>query len=311
MTVSRKRCALIASAALLLGGCGGGSGGGVASAPPPPASPSPSPTPTPTAVPLPGDTSVELLDQPATQEFAVTTQDNPIRIRYDASRNIYEVKTSAADWSALVDSDSGTTSPEPNRDFLISGQPRRTTLHIRAHYRTSEPAGIYRYSNLANWSASSDTEFVQNHVAIGVPTPASAIPLSGTASFRGIAWGQANVRNSSWGGDLTTTPMDGSVRLEFDFARGALAGSLSLGSSCDCTTNLSLGTLAFTNTDFARGSQTYSGSFATTSATGKNAFDGRLTGPGAEELIGRWSVPFMRDGAAHQAWGAWIAKRGN
>jgi hypothetical protein len=169
---------------------------------------------------------------------------------------------------------------------------------------------VYRYSNLASWRTTGEAELASNRVAFGVPTPAGGIPLSGTASYTGIALGQADLPNSSWGGDLATTPVDGTVRLTFNFAEGSFAGSLSLGSSCDCDRGFSLGTLSFANSIFAKGGQTFSGSFATT-APGVNGFDGRFTGPQAEEMIGSWRVPFMLDGSNQTAWGAWIAKQGN
>ena len=292
---------------VLLSACGGGGGGGgIASAPPP----APSPTPTPVPSPAADDTSVELLTAPATQELATATRSDPIRIRYDASRNVYEVKAGSADWSALVDP------PDPsvtatNRYFNIAGQPDSSFFRIQAHNRASDPDQRYQYSNLAFWKVTgADGGDFGNVVALGAATPKSGVPVSGSASFQGFAKGQADSPNDSWG-IAQTTPLEGIVKLAFDFSAGSLAGSLALSSgSCDCSKPVSIETAAFSNTAFARGNQTFSGNFAT-SVAGANAFEGRFTGPGAEELIGSWSLPFLFDGALHQATGAWIAKRGN
>ena len=304
MTI-RSKSNLALATVLLLGACGGGSGG-VTSAPSPLPAPSPTPTPTQTA----NDTSVELLAAPATQELAVATRDDPIQIRYDASRNVYELKAGNFDWSAITDP------PNPsgqatNRYFSIAGQPDSSYFSIQAHNRASDPDRRYRYSNLAYWQANgAEGGDIGNVVAIGAATPASGVPLSGTASFEGFAMGQADVANEVWG-FFSTTPLEGTVKLNFDFAAGSLAGSLNMGNgNCDCEKFVSTGIIAFSNTVFSRGSQTFSGSFAS-GAQGVNSFDGRFTGPRAEELIGSWSLPFLFEGATHQAWGTWIAKRGN
>jgi hypothetical protein len=68
---------------------------------------------------------------------------------------------------------------------------------------------------------------------------------------------------------------------------------------------------------FSRGSTTYSGRFDTP-VVGQNFFLGRFTGPGAEETIGSWALPFLfdkggefvkPDGQVHQAFGAWMARK--
>ncbi len=306
MARSTKAVLAATVACILLAACGGSGSGGLTSAPSPLPTPSPTPTPTQTA----NDTSVELLAAPATQELAVATRDDPIQIRYDASRNVYELKAGNFDWSAITDPP-GPSGDATNRYFSIAGQPDSSYFSIQAHNRASDPDRRYRYSNLAYWQENgAEGGDIGNVVAIGAATPASGVPLSGTASFEGFARGQADIANDAWGA-VAATPLEGTVKLNFDFAAGSLAGSLNLSSgNCDCTKFVSIGTIAFSNSVFARGSQTFSGSF-NSGVTGNNAFDGRFTGPGAEELIGSWSLPFLFEGATHQAWGAWIAKRGN
>lgn len=309
------RAVLAASAAcMLLSACGGSASGGLVSASSPVPIPSPTSTPTPTPTPAPiqaaDDTTVELLATLATQELAVVTHDDPIQIRYDASRNVYELKAGNFDWSAFTDPPAP-SGDAPNFFFEIADQPVTSFFIIRAHNRSSEPERHYLYSNLAYWNASgAEGGFFGNVAAFGAATPAAGVPLSGTASFEGFAMGQADVANEVWG-FFSTTPLEGTVKLNFDFAAGSLAGSLNMGNgNCDCEKFVSTGIIAFSNTVFSRGSQTFSGSFAS-GAQGVNSFDGRFTGPRAEELIGSWSLPFLFEGATHQAWGTWIAKRGN
>lgn len=298
---TRQLLAHASSVMLAAALCACGGQAGVNQIPPAPGAAAPPPATS------PDDTSVELLANPATQELAVATSDAPIRIRYDAARNRYEVAVNGVDWSALVDPiefDQG-----PNSYFNLAGQ-AGGHFTIRAHHRSNDPDRSYRYSNLAGWRTNNSLGGEWgNIVAFGAPTPSADVPTSGAASFVGFAVGAADIANDAWGA-TTTTPLEGTVRMNFDFAAGTLSGSLALASACDCSTLVSTGPLSFSNTVFAHGSQTFSGSFAT-GADGPNFFDGRFTGPGAEELIARWSLPFLFDGAKHQAWGAWIAKRGN
>ena len=302
------KAALVLLGLAALSACGGSGSGGVASAP----TPLPTPSPTPTPVQTANDTTVELIAAPVTQELAVATSDSPIQIRFDASRNVYEMKAGNFDWSVISDPPDP-HNPQvngPNRFFQIAGQTGSSFFSIQMHNRSSNPDYRYQYSNLAVWQAESAAGGDWgNIVALGAGTPASGVPLTGTASFQGFAKGTADVPNDGWGA-TQTTPVDGAVRLYFDLGAGTLAGSLALASSCDCTKFFSIGTIDFSNTVFSRGSQTFSGSFAT-GVAGSNAFDGRFTGPGAEELIGSWSLPFQFEDKTHQAWGAWIAKRRN
>ena len=96
----------------------------------------------------------------------------------------------------------------------------------------------------------------------------------------------------------------------------ALAGAMT--AALDDYTMIPLGTFNFKDTVFAAGSTSYSGKFDTQTA-GDNFFLGQFTGPNAEETIGAWALPFVldvgsstvaADGKAHQAFGAWIGKKG-
>jgi hypothetical protein len=109
---------------------------------------------------------------------------------------------------------------------------------------------------------------------------------------------------------------DGFVTLDFDFGAGKLAGKMDLFLP-DGMNAAPLGSFAFRDTVLSSGS--YSGSFDT-AVHGQNFFLGRFTGPNAQETIGAWAIPFVfnqngqylhGDGQSHQAFGAWIAKRGN
>ena len=109
-------------------------------------------------------------------------------------------------------------------------------------------------------------------------------------------------------------PIDGTVALNFDFAKGSLSGGMTLFLSS--YSELPLGTFTFKDTIFSAGGTAYSGAF-NTPGTGVNSVAGRFTGPAAQETIGSWALPFVlttgnnevaADGLNHQAFGAFIAK---
>jgi len=109
--------------------------------------------------------------------------------------------------------------------------------------------------------------------------------------------------------------VEGTVNLNFDYAKGTLAGSMTVALNAFGPT-APIGTFAFTDTVYSAGSTTYSGKFDT-AAAGNNFFLGKFTGPQAQETIGAWALPFIldvgsntvaADHKAHQAFGGWIAK---
>lgn len=284
--------------ALSISACGG-SDHSLASAPPPP------------PPPKIDDKSVDLLAPPAAPVLAVETRDAPIDIRYDAARNLYEVKVGAYDWSAVIDPPDPHDAQRngPNKHFSISGV-SNSQLYLVAHHGDPNPDRKYTYSNIVGW----DAEGVpagdwSNWAAIGAATPAAGIPLTGTAAYSGLAVGSADVPNDGWG-KTATTPVEGKVDLTFDFGAGNLSGGMKLSSACDCTIRFDLPRFEFERTVFAAGSPTFSGQFAT-ALPGANDFSGRFTGPNAQELIASWAMPFALVGNNHQATGVWIAKKGN
>jgi len=118
-------------------------------------------------------------------------------------------------------------------------------------------------------------------------------------------------------GGYFPTSVDGNVTLNFDLGQGSLSGAMTLYLP-DGMQPLALDTYAFKDTVFSVGSTAYSGKFAT-SASGDNFFLGQFTGPTAQETIGAWALPFVfsksgqtitADGQLHQAFGAWVAKKG-
>jgi hypothetical protein len=224
-----------------------------------------------------------------------------VHIRY-ASGGYYEVEMPGGVWEKLTFA-KGVVPQDPATFNLF--QPESAPQN--GAYLSTEVARTqgYRYSELAAWF---DGGTRVGDVAFGFATPAGQVPVTGSATYSGIVRGRSDVASFDAFDGYYLTPVTGSVELNFDFAKGTLDGSMALSLSSFSGQSQSLGTFQFTNTVYSAGSTAYSGKFDT-SVSGQNYFFGQFTGPNAQETIGAWAVPFLYDGADHQAIGAWIAKK--
>jgi hypothetical protein len=331
MTIRNIGAALAGVTAVGLSACGGGSGGTrVASTPTPPPSP---PPPSPPAGPPP----VKIFANPTPVEYAsvgasvsgpggnldtyssasatlgpvsASDADQP-HIRFSAG-GYYEIEMPGTAWDRLVHY-KGLVNPSTDNNYF---QPASVAQN-QAYLITASLISGYTYSELGGWGSSAASRW--GYVAFGTPTPNGAVPVTGSASYAGTVIGSTDimVADNLYGGYFPLN-VDGTVELNFNFGAGTLGGSMAL-SLPDGMNPMEIGTWAFRDTVYSAGSTTYSGSFDT-NALGQNFFLGRFTGPSAEETIGAWALPFVfdrggesvtPDGQTHQAFGAWIAKRGN
>ena len=320
---------LIGSAALslALGACGSG-GGGVNSTPPPPPSPTPTPTPTPSPAsvtifknPVPGEfvTVGASLGRPGVTypspssrfgALSTSSADQP-HIRYTLG-GYYEIEMPGKAWDRLIP-DKGIVDPNGSE---VNLQPAGSAQNDASLYILRSLDSGYLYSEMAAWNSNSSSR--SGWFAFGDATPQGAVPITGSAAYQGTVHGTTDIMQHDYlAAGYVPTSVDGSVTLNFDFGQGALSGAMALFLP-DGMQPLALGTYAFKDTAFSVGSTTYSGRFAT-SVSGDNFFLGQFTGPNAQETIGAWALPFVfstsgqtiqADGKAHQAFGAWVAKKG-
>jgi hypothetical protein len=299
---------------MTLTSCGGG-GGGIASIPTPitqPPPPPPAGTVTIFANPSVGEyasvgASAKASDDTnfSTPLGAISTADaDQPHIRY-TSAGTYEIQLPGKQWDQLVLYGQGTaptaiTTSDKSVLALLSG---------------SKDEG-YKYSELASYRAGGPD--LIGGFAFGTLTPAGAVPTSGSATYSGTIMGKSDVIASDSFDGPNRASVEGTVNLNFDFASGSLAGAMTIALNDAAGDKLGLGTYSFSDTVFSAGSTSYSGKFAT-NAAGDNFFLGKFTGPNAEETIGAWALPFIldvgnstiaADHKAHQAFGAWIAKKG-
>jgi hypothetical protein len=205
-----------------------------------------------------------------------------LQVRYIQSSNSYEIKVPGYDWE-----------PVSRHGNIVSNAYGGMRMSI---------SSTGQYSSLFSWG-DGDTYGLD---AIGMATPASGIPISGSASYSGQILGETTEIHSN-----VPMAIRGPIELSFDFGLGRLSGSISpvLFRYADPTAN-ALGTISFSDTVYSAGSTSFSGKFGTDLA-GLNSFSGLFTGPNAEELIGNFAFPYRSpiDGQPHQADGAFMAAK--
>lgn len=310
---------VVAACTLLISACGG-SNSGIASSPLPAPSPTPSPAPTYPAVtifanPAPqeyttvgvsttsaGDGYQPIAEDARLTDLSLAPADQP-KIRYN-SAGYYEVQLPGTNYDRLIHY-KGLVNPTPDNNFFQTASAPQN--HATFITRRSAELG-FSHAELASWTDT--TTGRMGYVAFGTPAPVSAIPVSGTATYRGVASGQVDITyiDNLYGGHFFGG-IDGYTTLNVDFGGGVLTGSLELYVPDGMSPRL-VGTHTTSPIALASGANSFSGQFDTSQA-GFNRFDGLFAGPSAQEAIGSWALPLIIDGQPHQAMGAWIAKREN
>ena len=168
--------------------------------------------------------------------------------------------------------------------------------------KPSNPELQLSYTTLLQYDTSGMSPESFGIVAFGIPTPTSAIPLTGSASYTAFVAGNS-IDNLYY--------IRGSASLQFNFGTGALAGHLDpliydMGGGL-----LSLTRYSFTNTVFGAGSTSFSGQLSNPSVAGVGSFSGIFTGPGAQELMARWQAPFVipYTQQTSQMFGVWVGRQ--
>ena len=299
---------LVAAAACAVAACGGGGGGGGGGGvgfipPPPPATktcPDGSVIPVAQACPQPPppelvaifpsvttdtDFAVLGLEASAMNTAASALTKNGFSVRYDAGTEQYLIELPSIDEFPLQNSGenasfwSDGTSTGPDSDTGVNiFKPRSTNPEIQLAYTSfGTSSGYYA------------TEF--SFFAFGIPTPASGVPVTGSASYNALIVGQT----LDSGGVI-----DGDATLQFNFGAGTLSGHLDPVLHYNGGLTTDLGSYDFVNTVFGVGSASFSGELSHSGTSTLGAFDGQFTGPEAQELMGRWTAPYLNP--TNQQW---------
>ena len=286
MSISTVRPILLATA-FALAGCGGGGGvPGSASSLPPPTTPAPS---QPAAI-IATSTSQQFAAVGASHSNAdyptpLLGAGEQLQVRYVQSSNSYEIQVpNSQSWSAI-----SLTSTGPGNFPLTFGTPGGGAVLWLS-------SGSRQYSRMFEWNTGDKV----GYEAIGMATPSSGVPLTGSASYSGDILGVTTEYQPDLADDF---PVNGGISLSFNFGLGSLSGSI----SPNLHQGYVLGTLNFVNTVYSTGSTAFSGKFDT-NVPGVNSFSGLFTGPNAQELIGNFAFPYQSpiDGKTYQADGAFV-----
>ncbi|GAA4010646.1 hypothetical protein GCM10022211_26410 [Sphingomonas humi] len=317
------RNALVVTSILSLGlmGCGGGgSAAQVASIPaPPPAAPPPptSPPTPPVPPPLPAGLIGLQSDKPFSTVSALTDggvyvslpEPDAVHIRYSAADGLYTMTLANMSREGQLAPiggngsfhDKGWINISSTRSDLLDGKgPQKQGVIVTLDWPASS---VFRYTNFGQWNGGCPMGCNIGMFAYGIPTSASHMPVTGSASFDGEIRGYTS-RSEGYVDVL------GYVTLNFDFGAGKLAGVMRPEAyfTWDPTP---LGDYVFRDTVYAKGSTKFSGAFNVPGSTAPSSFTGSFTGPSANELMAQWQAPFVRPGTTEtgQMVGVWIAQR--
>lgn len=296
MSKSLRERLLLAGATCALASCGGG-GAGVSSTPPPPppqatkvcpdgsvilvpdACPAPPPAASPAIfsnVTTNTDFAVLGLEASGLNSTADTLARDGFSVRYDAATQGYLVDVPA---TAQFRFESGQEDASYWHGFVNSGFYGGTIVDIFKPTSTN-PEIQLAYTSFGATTGYYAPQF--GFVAFGQATPQSSVPVIGSATYNGLIAGR---------------PLDqyavisGAATFQFNYGAGTLAGHMDPVFVYNGA-RINLGPYDFINTVFGVGSATFSGRLSNSGTTSLGSFDGRFTGPAAEELMARWSAPY-------------------
>lgn len=302
---STGRAAFIIVQTIGLTACGSGGGGGAVHSTP---SPPPSAAHPPAAAPLGltqqsnyATTSLVYRHDGAKPRAERT---EAVEFKYSAAEGTYEMRVPDLPAGRLRSSNAPGAYWVTGFDAVDSSGTPRTVDVMLYKPGTHNPEIALSYTSMGSWKVrAGGSPHHSGFFTYGIATAAADVPVTGTGTYEARILGSAGAMGH----------VSGDARLVFDFGRGMLSGEMR--PVLEDPTGLgfntaALGTYVFTNTTFARGGATFSGSFAVPGSSGSSWFDGSFTGPGAAELMARWQAPFVHpEGFSGTIFGVWVGKR--
>lgn len=288
---------LIASSMGALAACGGGGGSGPQSTPPAPgtrvcpdgtvipatqACPLPPPPPPPASPAIFPDVTTDKsfavlgLEANSLNTSADALKRDGFSVRYDVAREGYLIDLPSTEEFRFV---SNSENPSYWQGYAQTGFYSDAIVEVFKP-RPTNPEIQLAYTSFAVTSGYYQSSF--GLLAFGSATPESGVPVTGTATYNALIAGR---------------PLDvvgairGNATFQFDFGAGTLSGKMDPVLEVNSILT-NLGSYDFVNTVFGVGSATFSGRLSTSGTTTLGAFDGRFTGPAAEELMARWTAPY-------------------
>lgn len=229
-------------------------------------------------------------------------QTGDLRLAYRAGSQGFAVQSSG---SVLSDFSSSDLVPaQSNARYSVYEQTSGSTVSRLDLYKpgSSNDEFALTYASFAKYQRTEpqpnggDKLGRVGYIAFGVPTPNSAVPLTGTGSYTGIVRGEGQ---AGAGSTLPLLAIEGTARLDFDFARAAFGGSMNL-TAVNPTDNarFDLGAFPFSDGRLTSGAGfAHQGNFyGTINGNNNNQLFGFLMGPNAEELSAIFKTTFITPG---------------
>jgi hypothetical protein len=220
-------------------------------------------------------------------------------VSYDASANNYVIDVPSSNPGVFE----ATTTGERYWNGTLSDSASGTQPIVLSVFRPGSQNFDFpnlSYTSFAEYSTKAG-QF--GELAFGQATPASAIPVNGTATYSAFA---AGYLSGSQG-----MAIRGDVSLHFDFGAGTLSGSFDPYIYDLLAGNTPLGHYDFVNTVYGVGSATFSGELASSGVAEHGTFNGLFTGPAAQELMARWTAPRFdpQTNTTSEMFGVWVGKK--
>ncbi|WP_265571168.1 hypothetical protein [Sphingomicrobium nitratireducens] len=266
---------------LAVTGCGGGSGGTgqVGRVLPTPAPPPPPPSDVGTfadVFSLDKSTDLAAFGYDIRWKTGGADVSDDVSVHYDAAQGAYIVELPYhGSGGFYVDEDYDTSW------YGTLANPAAPTERQNVELYVEKPLLTYQnleYSTIAYLSANDQSA---GYLVFGVPTLASDMPVTGSATYA------ANVTGLAVGGGY----IGGTADFLFNFGAGSLSGAMEV-SAYDAWDGYFIGTYDFVNTVYSTGSTTFSGGLKDKSTNLAGTFNGAFTGTGAAELIGQFEFQF-------------------
>jgi hypothetical protein len=168
--------------------------------------------------------------------------------------------------------------------------------------KPSDPDLPLSYTTLANYNVFSGGPEPFGWVAFGSPTPIKGVPVTGSATYNAEVGGSTLDRMGL---------IEGTATLQFNFGAGTLSGHFDpiyfyLGGMGE---SYALASYQFTSTVYSSGF--FAGSLDSAVLPTDGFFEGRFTGPNAEELMASWVAPYKDPLTLTDGWmfGVWVGKK--
>lgn len=228
-----------------------------------------------------------------------------LSVSYDQATNSYRITVPVAGSGTIMRTGEYTTYPYSYPSALpgFDGDPSNknptnyccNTLSISA---ADLSQSRYSYVSFVDFYAPAPAEsnlvtIAYGTFAVGQPTKPGEAPITGRATYSGDLFGHFAV-------DAGATWLEGKARFDFDFARALLSGDLTVGLRCVMGCTYDEVSYQFFQTNFTRGSTTFSGQLTTPGAPSTGTFSGHFAGLGAAELMAQFRLPFFNP--EYQRW---------